>query len=137
MIVSFRYTRITKFMVDTFQESLTTNYEAIFAFVVLMTMTSVVTTVKSIRNAKRLPLTPGLLGTICQLIMILVLLFPKMAVASMALTSAPYGFPIVYFLEYLIIIVYNKVNFGDFYFFSPSTLATLCTPALYSIPGNL
>ena len=137
MIVSFRYPRITKFMVDTFQESLTTNYEAIFAFVVLMTMTSVVTTVKSIRNAKRLPLTPGLLGTICQLIMILVLLFPKMAVASMALTSAPYGFPIVYFLEYLIIIVYNKVNFGGFYFFSPSTLATLCTPALYSIPGNL
>jgi len=48
----------------------------------------------------------------------------------------PYFFPIALLLEFLIIVVYNKANFGDFHWFSASTLATLCTPALYSIPGD-
>ena len=136
MIVSLKFDRISVFMKSNLEKFGFANEQVVFAFIALMTLTSVVTSVMSIRNAKRLPLKPGLIGSIIQPTMIMVLLVPKVAVASMALTSVPYFFPIVYFLEYIIIIIYNKANFGDFFFFSPSTLATLCTPALYSIPGN-
>ena len=112
-----------------------------------------------------MPLKPTLLGSITQLPMVLSLLLPKVFLAASALKKVPYFFPIGYFVEYFIIVVYNKVNFGEFYckynicilhqsdssylfqktqsksiFHTlvnhPSTLATLCTPALYSIPGE-
>ena len=137
LIVSVKFQRIRVFMETNFQKLVAKDqFEIIFAIIALMTLTSIVTTVTSIRNAKRLPLKPTLIGTITQPLMIMVLLSPKVFLASMAFASMPYCFPIALLLEYLIIVGYNKANFGSFHWFSASTLATLCTPALYSIPGN-
>ena len=137
LIVSIKYQRIRVFMESTFQRIVAKDqFAIIFAIIAFLTLTSIVTTVMSIRNAKRLPLKPTLIGSMTQPLMILVLLTPKVFLASMAFTSMPYFFPIALLLEFLIIVVYNKANFGDFHWFSASTLATLCTPALYSIPGT-
>ena len=110
------------------------------------------------RNARMLPLTTGIIGFGIQFMAILSLLVPKIFLASISLMLKPHLFPICYFLEYFLIVCYNKLIAGsfrckqflsnfqykfkyvykvstkklfNFTVFHEETLVSLCVPAFY------
>ena len=92
--------------------------------------------VVKIRNAKRLPLKPSLLGLFLQLLMAITLFLPKIMVTSLALLRVPYIYPLTLAAEYLMILAYNKLFYGSFCALDVSNLATIITPALYQPPSH-
>ena len=60
-----------------------------------------------------MPQNLGLVGTILQMLAILLLLTQKTIFISNALVVAPYCFPIGYALEFSMIIAYNWIVFGE------------------------
>ena len=65
------------------------------------------------RNVDMLPQTIGFVGTCIQILAILSLLAPKIYLASATLVFAPYIFPVCYIMEYVIILLYNKIVKGS------------------------
>merc|ERR1712107_681048 len=111
-------------------------HEAIISVFAISTVLSLVLVVRRIRNRKMLPQTPGLIGTCIQMIAILCLLAPKVFLVSTCLIFAPYFFPVCYSLEYLVILVYNKILSGTCQGLAPETLVNLCVPAFFKFGGN-
>ena len=59
---------------------------------------------------------------------------PKIIVSSVALVHAPYWYPLTLIVEFGLILVYNRIVFGNTSWKSLSNLATLITPALFQPP---
>ena len=66
--------------------------------------------------------------------MVFTLLTPKIILSSVALAHAPYWYPLTLIVEFGLILVYNRIFFGNYSCKSLSNLATLITPALFQPP---
>ena len=66
--------------------------------------------------------------------MVFTLFFPKIILSSVALSHAPFWYPVTLLLEFGLILGYNKIFFGNCSWKSLSNLATLITPALFQPP---
>ena len=86
------------------------------------------------RNAKRFPLTPSFLGQICQVFMVMSLLFPKIILASATFVYVPYFFSVALIVEFVLLMLYRKAFFGQFGFSEVFSYATLISPALFEMP---
>ena len=89
------------------------SYKAIVTVVCIKAAFSCIFAVIKIRNAKRLPLKPSFLTLCFQLAMTFTLFLPKIGITSLALVQAPYFYPIMLIVEYLMILCYNWIFFGS------------------------
>ena len=62
-----------------------------------------------------MPLKPGIIESIYQYIVVTILIFPKLILVSISLVYVPFLFPITMILEWVLILLYNKAIYGDFF----------------------
>ena len=62
---------------------------------------------------KMLPISPGLVGTILQMSATIFLLAPKIVFIASCLLTMPFLIPAGILIEYLIVLVYNKIMTGS------------------------
>ena len=123
-LMSYTHPALRTFLEDTLTNQFSNAYMTIIILMSLKTTLGCICAVVGNRNAKRLPLSQGLFGLIIQLLMVVVLFFPKLMLISIALAYVPYIYPGLMVVEYLMIISYNRVFFGSFfrkYFLSASS----------------
>ena len=135
LIVSLEHKNIRGWIVSTLDTQLLP-YTVIFAMLIIKTIFGYVMTVSTIRylqfthykyfvrlsyfkklfprNYKRFPRSPGTLGLFLQWMAILSLLFPKFLMVGTSMKPAPYFFGVIFLLEYILIIIYNKLVYGIF-----------------------
>ena len=87
--------------------------ETIFVVTWLLTMFSITNTVYGYIHSKRWPITPGLLGTIIQLLAIGCLVTSKLVLISITLLNAVYLHIFLYGFNMLLIFLYYKLFSGN------------------------
>ena len=106
--------------------------------ITVFAITAIVGVVHSLLRAKhlkRFPMSTNVYGTILQVIAILALLIPKLFLMGKAVVHAPYCYPLIVFIEFLLISIYNYTIFRSFEFFY-STSTALIVPAFFQSPIN-
>ena len=114
-LMSYTHPALRTFLEDTLMNQFSNHYMTIAILMSLKSTLSCLSAVIGLQNAKRLPLSPKLFGLVLQFLMVIVLFFPKLMLMSISLAYIPYVYPALMIVEYLMIICYHKVFFGNFF----------------------
>ncbi|TRY77006.1 hypothetical protein TCAL_02694 [Tigriopus californicus] len=130
-LASQEYPRLKAFFANIIQYQIGISGQALFTVALLSSLVGVINTVRHVKNEKRFPVAPSMVGTLIQMLAICSLLGPKMFLISSALLHAPYAFPLVLLIAMGLILVYQKLMFGTFTVFSFTNLVSLVSFAFY------
>lgn len=130
-LASQEYPRLKAFFANIIQYQIGISGKILFILALLSSLVGVINSIRHVKNEKRFPVTPSLVGTLIQMVAIGSLLGPKMFLISSALLHAPYVFPLVLIIAMGLIVIYQKLMFGYLNVFSFDNLVTLVSFAFY------